>query len=248
MTQPNIRQEQIVTAAMLERLPAVVQRYLIYTGIVGSPSVETVRLSYSGRFRLGADKGWMPIDAQQTYTTNPPAFRWRARFKMAGLPLMNGDDTYQGGQAHMFGKLAGLFTVFDARSEALILGAMMRYLQEMMWFPAAYLNDYITWQAVDDHAADVSLTDAGRTVGGRMYFDDAGRLLSFTARRYKEDRGSFTLETWAAPVTAYARMAGLNLPIWGQGVWHLAAGDLPYVDITLRDLAYNVPIEPIEAV
>ncbi len=59
----------------------------------------------------------------------------------------------------MFGKAAGLFTLFDDSSDQLTLGALTRYLSEMIWFPIAYLGDNITWTAVDDRSADVTLTD-----------------------------------------------------------------------------------------
>ena len=75
---------RLVTADMLRDLPEPVQRYMAYTGVLGKPWIETVRIKYAGRFRMSADKPWMPIRAEQSYTTKPPAFRWKAQFKMAG--------------------------------------------------------------------------------------------------------------------------------------------------------------------
>jgi hypothetical protein len=237
-----LEKEQFVTEAMLADLPDPVRRYLTYTGVVGQPWINTVHLHYRGVFRLGADKPWMPMWADQVYTTNPPGLQWQAQFKLFGLPLMFGQDTYKDGQGHMFGKLAGLITVFDASDDKLLQGTMLRYLQEITWFPVAFLSDYITWTAIDDHAAEVTYTQHGQSVSARMYFDDTGRLLSFVAERYREQQGAYSLDTWAAPVTEYAEMAGLRLPVGGWGVWQLADGDLPYVKIRLTALAYNVPI------
>ena len=153
---------RIVTVDMLKNLPEPAQRYLNYTGIVGKPWIDTARIKYEGIFRLGAEKPWMPIKAEQFYTTNLPGFHWKARFKMFGLWMVKGDDTYKAGHGHMFGKIAGLYTVFDARGPELDQGTMMRYLNEMMWFPTALLSDYVTWQAVDDHSFDVTFTDWAR--------------------------------------------------------------------------------------
>ena len=219
----------IITEALLAALPAPVQRYLTYTGLIGKRWIKTARVEYVGEFRLAADKPWMPMRVEQTYTTDPPGFQWNARFKMFGLPLISAQDTYKAGEGHMFGKLAGLFTIFDARGGELLQGTMVRYLQEMMWFPTAYLSDHISWQAVDDHVADVTYTQSGESVTGRMYFDDEGRLLNFVADRYREDQGSYTLDRWSAPVTEYGTMAGFRLPVGGVGVWQLPDGDLSYV-------------------
>src|SRR5688572_1758001 len=92
----------IITDDDLIGLPAPVQRYLRHTGIIGKPRIETVRLKYTGSFRLAIDKPWMPMSAVQIYTTYPPSFQWKAHFKIAGLPLLYGQDTYKNGEGHMF--------------------------------------------------------------------------------------------------------------------------------------------------
>lgn len=234
---------RIVTADMLKHLPEPAQRYLNYTGVVGQPWINTVRIKYTGRFRMAADKPWMPIKAEQFYTVNPPGFHWKARFKMFGLWLMSGSDTYKAGHGHMFGKVAGLYNIFDARGEELDQGTMMRYLNEMTWFPIALLSDYVTWQAVDDRSVDVTFTDCGKSVTARLIIDEAGRLTNFITKRYRENKGSYTLDTWTTPMTEWGQLAGLNLPIRGQAVWKLPTGDLPYADLKLTEIEYNGPIE-----
>jgi hypothetical protein len=102
----------------------------------------------------------MPVTAVQTFSTNPPGFVWKARFKVAGLPLMSARDAYQDGHGHMYGKLAGLFTIFDARGPQIDQGTLLRYLGEMIWFPAAFLWKNISWQSVDENTAQVTLTTA----------------------------------------------------------------------------------------
>lgn len=238
MIAENTRQ-RVITEDDLLRVPPPVQRYLRFTGVVGKPWVETVRLKYVGRFRLGADKPWMPISVSQSYTVDPPGFVWKATFKIAGLPLMFANDTYKGGHGHMQGKLLGLYTVVDGQGEEIDQGTMVRYLQEMTWFPGAYLSSAITWDAVDDHASDVTFTDGGKSVHARMYFDDAGRLLTFIAPRYGEFNGQYALRTWTAPITEYRSFAGFNLPAAGKGVWQLPEGDLSYVDVHVTEIAYN---------
>ena len=233
----------IVSADMLKDLPEPAQRYLNYAGIVGQPWIDTVRIKYEGIFRLGADKPWMPIKAEQFYTTNPVGFHWKARFKMFGLWMVKGDDTYKAGHGHMFGKIAGLYTVFDARGPELDQGTMLRYLNEIMWFPTALLSDYITWQAVDAGSFDVTFTDCGKSVTARFIVDEQGRLTNFIAQRYRENKGTYTLDTWTTPMMEYGTLAGLNLPIHGQAVWKLPTGDLPYGDLKLTEIEYNGPIE-----
>jgi hypothetical protein len=185
----------------------------------------------------------MPMRAVQTFTTNPPGFVWKARFKMAGLWLLSAQDTYRGGHGHMYGKVAGLLGVFDARGEKMDQGTMMRYLGEMIWFPIAFLGENITWQGVDDHSAQVTFTDCGKSASARMVFDDAGRPINFFAQRYREINGDYSLDPWSAPATGYGVRAGLNLPVRGQAVWNLPSGDLPYWEGEITEIEYNRPIE-----
>ena len=136
----------VIRSEDLACLPSIVQRYLTYAGVVRTTWIETVHLKYTGQFRLGLDKPWMALSAEQVYTVYPPEFQWNARFKLFGIPILLGKDVYKNGHGRRTGKLAGVFTLFDASDENLLQGTMMRYLQEMVWFPTAYLSEYITWK------------------------------------------------------------------------------------------------------
>jgi hypothetical protein len=242
MNNQSAKSTHIVTAEMLEKLPAPVQRYLDHTGVVGSPWIESAYLKQVGRFRQALDRPWMPMAAEEFYTTDPPSLVWNARFKIAGLPLLRARDSYEAGHGHMYGKMAGLFTIFDMRGEKLDQATMIRYLNEMMWFPTAFLGENVTWGELDDSSAEVTFSDGGKSVSGRMYFDDAGRLTNFTAMRYREIDGEFSLDPWSTPMTGYGMRAGLNLPIRGQAVWNLPSGDLPYAELEIAEVEYNTPL------
>jgi hypothetical protein len=239
MKTPREYNHRIITADMLLSLPEVVQKYLKYTGVVGYPWVDTVRLKQVGKFRQGPDRPWMPMTAEETYTSEPPSLLWNARFKVAGLPILRARDHYVAGHGHMFGKLAGLFTVFDVRGEQLDQAAMMRYLNEIMWFPTAFLGDKIAWTDIDEHSAQVSFTDHGKSVSAKMFFDAQGRLTNFTSLRYREIEGEFSLDPWSTPISGYGKLAGLDLPVRGQAVWNLPSGDLPYADLEITEIEYN---------
>ena len=239
MNKHNHSDQRLITAGMLTNLPDPVQRYMTYTGVLGTPWIDTVRLKQVGTFRTGLERPWMPVSAEEFYTTNPPSLIWNARFKLFGLPLLRAKDRYESGQGHMYGKLAGLFTVFDAKGDELNQATMIRYLNEIMWFPTAFLGDNISWEAIDDHAAHVTFTDCGISVSAQMFFDDDGRLTNFTTMRYREIEGAFSLDPWSTPITEYGRRAGLNLPIRGTAVWNLESGDLPYFDLKITELEYN---------
>lgn len=231
--------QRVITAAMLEELPSSVQRYMTYTGIVGYPWIDSVRLKQEGRFRQGLGRPWMPFTAEEFYTTNPPSLVWNAGFKIAGLPLLRANDMYKSGHGSMLGKLAGLFIIFDLRGDKLDQATMIRYLNEIMWFPTAFLGENISWEEIDHGTAQVTFSDRGRSVSGRMFFDNDGRLTNFTTMRYREINGEFSLDPWSTPILDYGDRSGLKLPIRGQAVWNLESGDLPYAELEVTEIEFN---------
>lgn len=230
----------IVTEEMLQKLPDSVKRYFTYTGVVGKPIVQTVRLKQVGKIRKDDTQQWMNFEAKQYYSVNSPGFVWIAYMKILGLPLMRVRDYYMKGRGNILVKALSLFTVANSRGEKLDQGAMMRYLNEMMWFPSAYLGKNISFESVDADSARVTLKDMDKSVTATMYFDDEGKLTNFKALRYRDmGNGRFELEKWSTPVKEYGEFEGLNLPIKGSAVWNLREGDLEYIEATITNLKYD---------
>lgn len=239
-TQHREQKQVIVTEEMLQKLPDSMKRYLEYTGVVGKPRVQTVRLKQVGKIRKDATQPWMNFEAKQYYSVNPPSFVWVAHMKIFGLPLIRVRDYYMEGRGNILVKALSLFTVADFGGEKMDQGAMMRYLNEMMWFPSAFLGKNISFESIDASSARVTLKDTDKSVTATMYFDDEGKLTNFIAPRYRDmGNGKFELENWSTPIRGYGEFEGLRLPMKGVGVWNLREDDLEYIDVTITDLKYN---------
>ncbi len=238
MTENNITNQKISTEDLVG-LPASVQQYMAFSGVVGRPWIKTVVVKQTGGFRRAPDQPWMPVSALQTFTTDPPGFVWKASFKMFGLPMMSARDSYQAGHGNMFGKLAGLFTIFDVRGSELDQGSLVRYLGEMIWFPTAFLGKNVTWQGIDDHSAQVTLSDGGNKVTARIVFDAQGRPTLFSTNRYQEQNGKYALVPWSVPMDTYREFGGLTIPAHGLVTWNYPAGDFGYFDWEITGVEYN---------
>ena len=234
------QKQVIVTEEMLQKLPDPVKRYLRYTGVVGRPIVQTVRLKQVGKLRKDAKQPWMNFDAKQYYSVNPPCFLWIAYMKFFGLPIVRVRDFYIEGRGNILVKALSLFTIANSSGKDMDQGAMMRYLNEMMWFPSAFLGNNISFEPIDANSARVTLKDMGKIVTATMHFDENGKLSNFTAQRYRDmGNNKFELENWSTPIREYGEFEGLKLPVNGAAAWNLEEGDLEYIDLTVTDLEYN---------
>lgn len=232
---------EVLTEHDLKGLPDPVQRYLRYSGVVGALKVQTVRLRQRGYFRLGPDRSWMPLKAEEYYSVNPPGFVWFATMQAAPFVWFHALDQWQSGGGKLTGKIYGVIPMVKGEGPEFDQGELMRFLQEMTNFPGAFLNDYITWEALDDLSARATLTYNGQSVSGVFYFNEKGENTNFVAQRYRMVGKNLELATWSTPCTGYKEFKGVKLPYKGEGVWKLSEGDLPYIKVELVEIEYNKP-------
>jgi hypothetical protein len=228
-----------MTEADLAPLPEPVRRWLRWAGVAGTSCPVAVHLTQHGRFRLGPDKPWMPFTAEEYYTTNPPGFIWPAVFQMAPFLAIKGRDAFIDGHGSIDMRLFGLIPVARQRGPEMDQGALLRYLNEIIWFPAAALAPYITWQAIDSTSARATICYGGVTASAVFFFDEQGRPLDMRATRFRSTRQGFELSTWSTPFSAYGEFAGIRVPITGEGVWKLKSGDFSYVEIQVDKISYS---------
>lgn len=176
----------------------------------------------------------------ETYTVDPPGFKWIGAVRLLGIPVIRPHDAYVDGRGRMQVTLARFIKLWDLAGEEMDQGSLMRYLNEMVWFPTAFLGTNVAWSAIDERSAGVAITDHGRTAAATMYFDDLGRPTDFVAPRYQHlGKGRFSLEQWATPFTEYGELGGLWIPVAGHAEWRLTSGVLVYAELSLTSVEYD---------
>ncbi|MZP29565.1 hypothetical protein GTO91_07580 [Heliobacterium undosum] len=229
----------VVQKADLERLPGPVQKWLEKAQVVGKERIQTVRLKQRGAMRTSPEGAWMPVEAEQYVTTAQPRFIWKANVQAAPFISLLGRDKYIDGSGEMVIKLLGLVPVANARGEEMNQGSMVRFLAEMVWYPSAALNDYIQWEAVDDHTAKATMRYGGTTETGLFGFNDNGDVVSFLADRYMEKDGTYSLEKWSINSTEHEEKNGIRIPNKSSVTWRLSAGDFEWFRLEVIAVEYN---------
>jgi len=173
----------------------------------------------------------------------PPGFVWAGTARLGPLAVARARDMYAEGHGRMLVKVASLWPVVDASGEQMDQAAMMRYLNEMIWFPAAFLAGNVSFEAVDDGSARVTLTDHGRAATATLVFDTQGRSLTSSPSGTGPPAAA-TRRSGPTPVTGYGEFEGLRLPTRGKAIYKLPGGNLDYIDVTVTDLHYDTARAP----
>lgn len=224
----------VVTPAQIDGLPRPVRRYLDWCGVEGQGIPQSVSIRQVGRLRSANDKPWLPFTAEEDYTTSPPTFRWRGKVSRAGIPMVRALDSYADGQGRMTVRLGRVISLVDLHGVGVGPAALLRYLNEMVWFPAAFVLPNIRWEAVDELAARVSITDAGLTATGTMLFARDGRPIEFSAPRHRHlGGGRLVLQDWATPYTDYGTVAGVRVPTAGWAEFRSISEVFSYIELAL---------------
>jgi hypothetical protein len=205
--------------------------------VVGTAIPAVVRLQQEGEFRLGANKPWMPFHATEYFTTNPSGLLWNASMEMAPLVEVTGRDRYVEGTGDIEMRIASLYPVARKSGGHLNSGALLRYLNETMWFPAALVLPTVTWEPIDDFRARATLTDARQSVSAVFHFDDQDRLVNMTADRWNDSEQAVL--PWSTPLTSWGAFDGITIPAAGSGIWKTGADAYAYIRLRVTSLAYD---------
>ncbi|HMP13902.1 MAG TPA: hypothetical protein PKD70_08475 [Saprospiraceae bacterium] len=229
----------LVTEAQLANLPPVIAQWLRRSQVVGKERSHSIYLRQRGLMRTAPNSKWIPFEAEQYFTTDPPGFVWTAHVQIMPFVYMKGIDTYAHSKGHMLIKVLALAPVVDAKGPAIDQGTMLRYLGEICWFPTTALSDYITWEALDAHSAKATMRYGDVTASGLFTFDAAGDMQSFEAPRYYDRKTGPTLEQWHIQNTATAELSGIRMPVQSEVTWKLQEGDFTWLKLEITEVAYN---------
>ena len=229
----------LIKDADLLRLPEAMQRYLRYVHVVGKQPIQTVRLKQRGFFRTQPGQKWLPMVAEEYFTTNPFAFLWSGKIRLFPLISISARDRFFDGHGSLHVKLLSLIPLADAHGPEADQGELLRYLGEIIWFPTAWLSDAFEWQAIDAQSVQVTIRQPGVTVAAVLHVNEQGQVTHLTAERYMAERKSYKLERWSAQWTEYQEVSGMIIPTRVEVKWDLASGDFSYFRGEITEIEYN---------
>lgn len=231
---------KVVTENDLLSLPVPVANWLKRSGMVGKPHIILGKVSQQAEMKMKpGQQNWMQATARQYSVIDRPSFIWMTKVKMNSWLYFLGRDKFDEGKGEMLIKMNSLLNVVDEKGPKIDEGSLQRYLGEMVWFPSLALSPYVTWQAVDDHAAKATLKYLGTEGSGTFFFNEAGDFVKFSAMRFKGNDEEAQRYEWVLHVEDYQVFEGIKIPSKMSATWKLDEGDWTWLRLTISDVAYN---------
>jgi hypothetical protein len=232
-------ESSLIEPDMLSDLPAPVQRWLNYCGVVGREEIQTAYLKQTGEMKLNPDQDkWIKSEAEQSFNATEPQFIWRVKTSMFGLPVVGRDDFLQG-KGKMLIKLAGLIPVVNLGNDPrLNESTLQRYLGEIIWFPTAALSSYITWEPIDDLSAKATMEYGGTKGSATFFFDQNGEPVRVLMPRYRDINDKEPTD-WEAIIAEVERVNGIIIPVKVEASWLPENGKFTWYRFSVHDVRYN---------
>ena len=232
-------QNGTITPADIADLPRPVQKYFQYCGFIGKAKMSNMSIHFNDvDFVLTPGKPKLKIKYTQYNSVDELQRIAYIDTHLYGIPF-EGIDAYQNGAGSMKGILAKSITLFDQKGAAMDQASLVTCLSESLFLPTMALQDYISWQEIDETHAQAVISCYGISAGGIFTFDDNGAMVSFTTddRENTDTQGNTTKARWSAICEDYRETNGIKFPANLKAVWHFETGDLVYFDgrdITVR--------------
>jgi hypothetical protein len=225
----------------IQHLPAIVQKYLRTTGVIGKEKVLNVRAKFEGRIRSQPQQKGMAFSSVQYNFFDDPTRIFYIKAYKAGIPV-NGMHLYKNEKAVMIIKLAGLFKVVDAKGKEMNQGETVTVLNDMcVMAPATLTDKNLQWEVVDPLSVKVTFTNGNITISATLFFNESGELINFKSNDRFETADGKTYKNypWSTPIHEYKDINGYHLASSASIIYHRPEGDFCYGDFLLKEIEYN---------
>ena len=232
---------ETLTEVDIQHLPAIVQKYLIYSGSIGKEKVTNFRAAFTGGIRSRSSEEFMPLKSVQYNFTDKPTRLFYIVAKKKGIPA-KGIHLYKDQTAIMLVKIFGLFTVVDAKGKEMNQGETVTLFNDMCFMaPGSLIDRNIKWSEVDNVTVDAKFTNGNITISATLFFNEEGEIVNFLSNDRFETTDGKTYKNypWLTPVTGYTNVNGYRLPSSAKLIYKHPDEDLCYGEFKLISIEYN---------
>lgn len=244
LTETNMQRsiQSIFTEDYVAELPALLRQHIINGGYIGKPLMDNMLIYFHNtKFRMSAGKNPIKIKFMQVNFISRPDRHAFLSGRIAGIPLQ-AKDSMLNGFGSMTGVLAKQFRLFCSTGAEMDQGQLITALADAVYMPSLFLQEYVSWTAVDDCTVEGKISFKGVTAKGRFTFDNNGNIIRFdTEDRYMDENGKgSSLVPWYVTYSDYKEQNGYFQPGSVSVSWKLPGGDNTYFVSDLIEIQYSI--------
>ncbi|NWF89671.1 MAG: hypothetical protein HXY50_09440 [Ignavibacteriaceae bacterium] len=231
-------ENNLLTEKDIEHLPAPVQKYLRYAGVINKEKINNVKIVFDVEMREKG-KDWFKAASVQYNFFDEPTRLFFMKAKMFGMTVP-GYHRYVEAKATMDIRLFGLFPIVKQSGDIMNKTETVTLFNDMcLMAPATLIDKRIKWETIDSLTSKAIFTNRGISVSAILYFNEAGQLINFTSddRTAIADMKQYRFST---PVKDYKNINGINVPTYGEAIWHYPDGEFVYGKFSLKSIEYNL--------
>lgn len=234
--------DEVFTEKDFSHLPIAIQRYIENCGYIGTQKMSYLKLEYHNvDFSQGKDRPTLKIDYTQYNFINEPCRMALIDSSMFGIPF-EGYDYYQNGTGGMKGVIAKAITLFDQTGADMDKACLATFLAESLFAPTILLQDYITFEEINNFEVRATINYKGQMASGIFTFNEQYEMISFTTndRAVAGTDGSMEYVPWSAICNDYQfSQNGIKYPTKFQAVWNYPYEDFVYFDGLISEVSYG---------
>ena len=225
-----------------EKLPIPLQKYIEKSGYVGTPWMNYLHMEYKNvDFMQGKNGPKLKIDYDQYNKVSEPDRMALIDSNMFGIPFQ-GYDYYQAGRGGMKGVIAKCFPLFHQTGDDMDRACLVTYMAESLFVPTSLLQDYFTFEKLNDYQVKATISYGEQTASGIFTFNEKYEYISFTTndRAIAHTDGTMEYVPWTAKCSDYyVTENGIHYPACFCAVWNYPEGDFVYFDGKISAIAYE---------
>lgn len=220
-------------------VPELARRYLSHAIAPGTPHATAVRLRMHGEIKLGT---WRSFTAEEVLHRDR-GFVWRARTRLAGLPV-RGSDRWVDGVGAMNWRVLGLIPVMVASGPDISRSALGRCRLESVWLPSTLAGPGVVWRAKEERRVEARLAVGGEPGSIVLGCSAGGGVESIVGPRWgNPDGGPHRLVDFGGVVEAERSFGGHTIPSKLRLGWYFGtdrfAAEGEFFRVTVDEATYR---------
>lgn len=231
-------ESNLLTENDIAHLPLPVQKYLRYAGVMNKEKVRNVKIVFDVEMREKG-KDWFKATSVQYNFYDEPTRLFFMKAKMFGMTVP-GYHRYVEAKATMDIRLFGLFSILKQSGDIMNKTETVTLFNDMcLMVPATLIDKRIQWEPIDSLTTKAIFTNKGISISAILYFNENGQLVNFTSddRTAISDMKQYRFST---PIKDYKNINGINVPTYGEAIWHYPDGEFVYGKFWLKEIEYNL--------